>query len=64
MITGLGGKGENPTDNLPVLGPPLINALKRITSHVRNYAARGLLPYYPTQTAPSTLSRTQSNGNT
>lgn len=64
MIIGLGGKRKKPTYNLPVLGSPLINALKRITSHVINYAALGLLPYYLPQTVSSTLSHTQSNGNT
>lgn len=64
MIIDLGGKGKKPTDNLPGLGSLLINAPKRITSHVINYAALGLLPYYPSQKASSILSHRQSNGNT
>lgn len=47
MITGLGGKGKK-TYNLPV-GSLLINALKRITSHVINYAALCLFPHYTSQ---------------
>lgn len=48
---------KKPPDNLAGLGSPLINALKRITSHVINYAALGLIPYYPPQTASSTFHR-------
>lgn len=61
MITGLRGKRKKPTDIYLCLGSLLINALKKITPRVINYAALSSLSYYPAQTAPRTLSHAQAN---